>query len=167
VVVQLQIKPLIKVLVVVAQAALELEQAKVLRLGRNTQLRLAAVVLVEHLPLIRGRLVVIHLLLGVPHHLFLLLRVLFLLVGVVAVLTEVVEETAVLAVVVEEVSQVELPQELETHHLLHHHKEVTAAAGVLIAVAAVVVQVPLELLVVVILVVMEVTELHLALAVHR
>jgi hypothetical protein len=95
VVVQLQIKPLIKVLVVVAQAALELEQAKVLRLGRNTQLRLAALVPVEHLAKIRGQRVVIHLLLGVPHHLFLPLRVLFLL-GVVVVDSVAVPAVAVM-----------------------------------------------------------------------
>ena len=76
---------------VVVLAALELEQAKALRLERNTQLRLALPVLVEHLTLIRGQLVVIHLLLGVllPHHLH--LRVLFLLVVVVAALTEIME----------------------------------------------------------------------------
>ena len=73
---------------------------------------------------------------------------------------------AVLEVVAGEVSQVELTGELVTHHLRHRHKEAMAVAVVVIAAAAVVVQVPLERLLVVVPAAMEVTEPHLASAVH-
>lgn len=88
---QAQTKMQTKVLVVVVLAALELEQAKALRLERNTQLRLALPVLVEHLPLIRGQVAVIHLSLGVLRLHRLHLRVLFLLAVVAVARTEIME----------------------------------------------------------------------------